>query len=89
MRSLSITLTFVLIAVLFNATLSHAETAKRDYGVIKNLDSPYAKLKSVDLKDVHWTDGFWAGRFAQTRDVTLPRLWSWHQTRIRGTPYRT
>ncbi len=75
MRSLSIVLTIFSIAVLFNSVTSRAETAKRDYGIIKNLDSPYAKLKSVDLKDVRWTDGFWAGRFAQTRDVTLPRLW--------------
>jgi DUF1680 family protein len=75
MSRLSITLAIVLIAVLLSTAPSRAETAERDYGVIKNLDSPYAKLKSVDLKDVHWTDGFWAGRFAQTRDVTLPRLW--------------
>ncbi len=43
--------------------------------MIKNQDSPQAKLKSVDLKDVRWTEGFWAERFAQTRDVTLPKLW--------------
>jgi len=60
MRSLSIALTIFSIAVLFNSVTSRAETAKRDYGVIKNQDSPYAKLKSVDLKEVHWTDGFWA-----------------------------
>jgi DUF1680 family protein len=52
-----------------------ANTTYRDYGVIKNQDSPYAKLRSVDLKRVRWTEGFWAERFAQTRDVTLPRLW--------------
>ena len=50
-------------------------SASRDYGVIKNQDSPHAKLKSVDLNDVRWTDGFWAQRFAQTRDITLPKLW--------------
>jgi len=75
MRRLSITLTFVLIAVLLSATPSRAETANRDYGIIKNQDSPLAKLRSVDLKDVRWTEGFWAERFVQTRDVTLPRLW--------------
>ncbi|HUV66223.1 MAG TPA: beta-L-arabinofuranosidase domain-containing protein, partial [Sedimentisphaerales bacterium] len=52
-----------------------AGTANRDYGVIENQNSPYAKLKSVDLKDVRWTEGFWAMRFTQTREVTLPRLW--------------
>ncbi|MEA3225746.1 MAG: glycoside hydrolase family 127 protein, partial [Planctomycetota bacterium] len=54
---------------------SFAQAANRDYGVIKNQDSPRAKLKSVDLKDVRWTRGFWADRFAQTRDITLPKLW--------------
>jgi hypothetical protein len=52
-----------------------AGTANHDYGTIKNQDSPYAKLKSVDLRDVCWTDGFWASQFVKTREVTLPRLW--------------
>jgi len=55
--------------------MSFAQAKSRDYGVIKNQDSPQAKLKGVDLKDVRWTGGFWAERFAQTRDVTLPKLW--------------
>lgn len=75
MQRLSIALMIVSIAVLLSTTLLHAETAKRDYGVIKNQDSPYAKLSSVDLRVVRWTEGFWAERFAQTCDVTLPRLW--------------
>ena len=61
--------------ILLNPEPALAGTANRDYGVIKNQDSPYAKLKGVDLKDVRWTDGFWAKRFAQTAQVTLPRLW--------------
>jgi len=67
--------TIVLIAVLLSATLLHARTINRDYGIIKNQNSPHAKLKSVDLKDVRWTDGFWAEQFVKTCDVTLPRLW--------------
>lgn len=63
------------ITVLVSSVSAFTQAANRDYGVIKNQDSPCAKLKSVDLKDVRWTEGFWAKRFAQTRDVTLPRLW--------------
>lgn len=48
---------------------------ERDYGIIKTEASPHAKLQSVDLGSVRWTEGFWADRFAVTRDVTLPRLW--------------
>jgi DUF1680 family protein len=50
-------------------------TGTQDCGIIKNQDSPHAKLKSVNLNDVRWTGGFWADRFAVTRDVTLPKLW--------------
>ncbi len=68
-RSSAIAVTFLLTFVACPAA------ANRDYGVIKNQDSPKAKLRSVNLGDVRWTDGFWAERFAQTRDVTLPKLW--------------
>ncbi len=45
-----------------------------DHGIVKNQDSPHAKLKSLDLRAVHWTDGFWAKRFRQCVEVTLPHL---------------
>ncbi|MHC4074616.1 MAG: beta-L-arabinofuranosidase domain-containing protein, partial [Planctomycetota bacterium] len=37
--------------------------------------SSKTKLKSVDFRDVRWTGGFWADRFAVNRNVTLPKLW--------------
>ena len=46
----------------------------RDCGLIKNQESPHATLRSVDLRSVRWTKGFWADRFEQCRTVTLPRL---------------
>ncbi|MBL7187232.1 MAG: glycoside hydrolase family 127 protein [Phycisphaerae bacterium] len=64
-----------IVVLLLICATSFSQGANRDYGVIKNQNSPQAKLKSVDLNDVRWTDGFWAERFAQTRDVTLPKLW--------------
>jgi len=75
MLRLKITHTILLFAVFLSTTTSTANTGRHDYGIIKNQNSPHAKLKSVDLKDVRWTDGFWADRFAKTCDVTLPRLW--------------
>jgi len=71
MPKLSIRLTVLLLVCVTTVKTS----AGRDYGVVKNQDSPKAKLKSVDLDNVRWTGGFWAQRFAQTRDVTLPKLW--------------
>ncbi|UCG57775.1 MAG: glycoside hydrolase family 127 protein [Phycisphaerales bacterium] len=75
MRKPSKILIILAVALLHNSPQSEVYAAKRDYGVIKNQTSPHAKLHSVDIRDVRWTDGFWADRFAVTRDVTLPRLW--------------
>jgi len=55
------------ITVLSNSMQAGSDTASRDYGIIKNQASPHAKLRSVNLRDVRWTEGFWADRFAQTR----------------------
>jgi iduronate 2-sulfatase len=61
---------------------------RRDFGLIKTDVSPLARLRSVDLGGVRWTDGFWADRFRQCREVTLPRLWelaepwAWHNMQV-------
>ena len=44
--------------------------------LVNDSDSPYAKLKSVDMTDVKWTTGFWADRFKVCRDAMLPNLWA-------------
>jgi len=75
MRRLLIVHNILSIAVLFITAQSYAGVAEHDYGIIKNQKSPFAELRSVDLKDVRWTEGFWADQFVKTRDVTLPRLW--------------
>ena len=51
------------------------ETASRDYGIVKTDASPFCRLRSVDLKSVQWTEGFWADRFKQCYEVTLPHHW--------------
>ncbi|HYW81238.1 MAG TPA: beta-L-arabinofuranosidase domain-containing protein, partial [Thermoguttaceae bacterium] len=67
----------VLLVVMANvAPAAHAEDrSPRDGGIIKNQESPHARLRNVDLHGVRWTDGFWAEQFAKCRDVTVPRLW--------------
>jgi len=47
----------------------------RDYGVVRNHSSPYCRLRSVDLRSVRWTSGFWAKRFKQCHEESLPHLW--------------
>jgi len=66
---------FLAMGLVFATSLRAQEVASRDGGMIKNQDSPHAKLKSVDLRRVEWTDGFWADQFNKCRKVTMPRLW--------------
>ncbi|RYF16882.1 MAG: hypothetical protein EOO42_16170, partial [Flavobacteriales bacterium] len=41
-----------------------------------NANSPYAKLKSLDMKDVTWTKGFWADRFKVATETMVPNMWA-------------
>jgi DUF1680 family protein len=46
--------------------------------------SPHARVRSVPLEAVHWTDGFWAQRFAVNRERSLPAMWEI----MRGTQHK-
>jgi len=37
--------------------------------------SPYAKLRSVDIDDVEWTEGFWHQKFDLCHKVMIPNMW--------------
>jgi DUF1680 family protein len=37
--------------------------------------SPPAKLRSIPLEDVRWTEGFWADRCATLRERSIPAMW--------------
>jgi DUF1680 family protein len=56
---------FLLLAVQGNSQL----------GLVNTQASPNAALTSVGMRDVQWTKGFWAERFAVCRDAMLPQLW--------------
>lgn len=81
---------FLFLSIQLSANLNSKITKKTDINSgIKSADfSPYAKLKSVDLESVHWTDGFWADKFNIASEVSLPRLWelagpyAWHNMRV-------
>ncbi len=46
--------------------------------------SPSAQVQSVGLDEVHWTDGFWADRFATLHDKSIPAMWAI----MRGDKYK-
>ena len=59
---------------------SHAVAQER--AILDNSESPHSRLRSVDLDDVKWTDGFWADKFNVVKDVTIPKMWEYFHTDI-------
>jgi len=60
------------IAFIFLAPFSsHAQ----DKSLVNTSESPYAKLRSVDMDDVSWTGGFWGERFETVRTSMAPSMW--------------
>lgn len=45
-------------------------------GIINNTESPHVKLKSIDIGDCHWTDGFWAEKWKQAEETMVPYMGS-------------
>ncbi|MHC4681604.1 MAG: hypothetical protein ACYTEK_23265 [Planctomycetota bacterium] len=41
-------------------------------GITNTSCSPHVKLRSVDIDDVKWTEGFWAERFELCHEVMVP-----------------
>jgi len=52
--------------------------AAQERGIINNGRSPHCKLRSIDLSDVHWMDGFWKQKFDLVRHVTIPKMWEYY-----------
>src|SRR5258707_359791 len=47
----------------------------QDKALVNTGKSAYAKLSSVNMGNVTWTNGFWADRFKVCRDTMIPNLW--------------
>lgn len=43
-------------------------------GIINNTNSPHVKLKSINIGDCKWTDGFWADKFKVAEEVMVPYM---------------
>ena len=50
----------------------------QERAIINNSQSPHSTLRSVDLSDVRWTDGFWKQKFDLVRNVTIPKMWEYY-----------
>ena len=48
----------------------------QEKGIINNGKSPYVKLRSVNLGDCQWTEGFWADKFKIAEKSMVPYMGS-------------
>jgi DUF1680 family protein len=62
-----------LFAICLIFAVSHANAQQK--ALVNTDKSKYAKLSSVDMGSVAWTNGFWADRFKVCRDTMIPNLW--------------
>ncbi len=51
------------------------QASAQDKALVNTSSSPYAKLKSINLQDVNWTDGFWKEQFDTETQQTIPFMW--------------
>jgi DUF1680 family protein len=54
----------------------HHDTSNytRAGGIINQNDSPHLKLKSIELGDCEWTEGFWAEKFKMAEETMIPHM---------------
>jgi len=67
--------TLFILLILLPALLATPAGARDSKALTDTSGSPHAKLRCIDLDDVHWAEGFWAQRFALCRNATLPHLY--------------
>jgi len=64
----------ILLILLINPP-SFSQKKEENIPVVDTKNSPHAKLKSTNLTDVTWTEGFWKKRVDLVRTVTIPHLY--------------
>ncbi|MNJ93855.1 Non-reducing end beta-L-arabinofuranosidase [compost metagenome] len=62
---------FIISVLLFSVQMSQAQ----DKSLVNTTQSLHVKLHSPNMKDVHWTKGFWADRFKVAKETMVPNMW--------------
>ncbi len=55
-------------------TANLATNLDKNKGIINNTNSPHVKLKSIDIGDCRWTEGFWADKWKVAEEVMVPNM---------------
>lgn len=63
------TLTLILCGT-FLMNFVHAQ----ERGIINNAKSPRVRLKSINIGDCRWTEGFWADKYKLCEEVMVPHM---------------
>ncbi|MBK1875966.1 glycoside hydrolase family 127 protein [Pelagicoccus mobilis] len=48
--------------------------AAQEHGIADNAESPHVKLRSINIGDCVWTEGFWADKFKLAEEVMVPHM---------------
>jgi DUF1680 family protein len=65
----------IIIFILLAAGTSGVSTiVAQDKSLVNTSQSPYAKLQSINIGDVKWTNGFWAERFEVCKGSMVPHM---------------
>jgi DUF1680 family protein len=62
------------LVILFICALFVQFAVGQEHGIINNSQSPYVKLKSIDMGDCIWTDGFWAEKLKVAKESMIPYM---------------
>lgn len=60
--------------ILTAGILIFSQSFAQDKSLVNTSQSPYAKLKSINMGDVQWTTGFWAERFKVCKESMVPHM---------------
>ncbi len=62
------------LALILCSTLLTNLSDGQERGLINNAESPHVKLKSVDIGDCQWTEGFWGDKYRLCEQVMMPHM---------------
>jgi len=66
----------ILASMLFLQNVLAQDTAEiQNTSILRNQSSPYSTLKSINVTDVTWTNGFWHDYVTLVRNTTIPFLY--------------
>ncbi len=80
--------TCILPSLIFILLMQSVLMFSQSKSLINTSESPYVKLRNLNMSDVQWTSGFWAERFDVCKNSMVPFMWSVLNDADRSHSYR-